>query len=240
MARHFTPEQLHRVRMRHRGYGYLLLVICLVLVLQPLAVDWPVITSLNSITVALVMMLFLTRYSPLRSKKRWIYGLGVSSIGIELIWLTSLAESPGMALHLTIPRLVIWSLFITIFLVRKVRALMLEPYVTLGVLQGAAAGYLLIGYLGAFLLHTLFIFQPIAFNIHYLPSRINPITEPLRVPPSMVAASYEALTAVSNSISSHGYLLGHIGTLVITLLGQLYIAVLIGLVLGRFHQHQER
>ena len=102
--------------------------------------------------------------------------------------------------------------------------------------MGAAAGYLLIGYLGAFLLHTLLILQPLAFNLSYLPAQINPITEPLRAFPSMVTASFEALTTVNNSISSSGYLLGHIATLIITILGQLYVAVLIALVLGRFHQ----
>ncbi|MFZ0408328.1 MAG: hypothetical protein WAM11_09495 [Cyanobium sp.] len=236
----FTKDQLHRIRKRHRGYGYLLVVISVVLLVQPLAVDWPLLTCLNSIAVALVMMVFLTRYSPLEIHKRWLYGLGISAIGFELIWLSTLVHMPSLAKHLTLPHLLIWALFIAYFLVRKVRTLMMEPYVTMGVLQGAAAGYLLIGYLGAFLLHTLLIWQPLAFNLDYLPARINPITEPLRAFPSMVTASLEALTTTSNSISNSGYLLGHIGTLIITILGQLYVAVLIGLVLGRFHQRLPR
>ncbi len=236
MARVFTTDQLHRIRKRHRGYVYLLIVISLVLLVQPLAVDWPLLTSLNSIAVALVMMVFLTRFSPLQVHKRWLYGLGISAIGFELFWLASLVKSPELARHLTFPHLLIWTLFIAFFLVRKVRALMMEPYVTLAVLLGAAAGYLLIGYLGGFLLHTLLIWQPLAFNLDYLPARINPINEPLRAFPSMVTASFEALTTVNNSVSSAGHLLGHIGTLMITILGQLYVAVLIGLVLSRFHQ----
>ena len=232
----FTPDQLRRIRKRHRGYGYQLVVISLVLLVQPLAVDWPLLTSLNSIALAVVMMVFLTRYSPLQVHKRWLYGLGISAIIFELIWLAALADSPALAKHLTILHLLIWAGFITFFLVRKVRTLMLEPYVTLGVLLGAAAGYLLIGYLGAFLLHSLFIFQPLAFDLNYLPAGINPVTEPLRAFPSMVTASFEALTTVGNEISRPGHLQSHIGTLMITILGQLYVAVLIGLVLGRFHQ----
>ena len=236
MTRPFTPEQLQCIRKRHRGYGYLLAVITVVLLIQPLAVDWPLLTSLNAIAVALVMMVFLTRHSPLRLHKRWLYGLGISAIVFEVIWLSSLVKSPELAKHLTVPHLLIWALFISFFLMRKVRTLTIEPYVTMGVLMGAAAGYLLIGYLGAFLLHTLLILQPLAFNLSYLPAHINPITEPLRAFPSMVTASFEALTTVNNSISSSGYLLGHIATLIITILGQLYVAVLIALVLGRFHQ----
>lgn len=236
MTRPFTPEQLQCIRKRHRGYGYLLAVITVVLLIQPLAVDWPLLTSLNAIAVALVMMVFLTRHSPLRRHKRWLYGLGISAIVFEVIWLSSLVKSPELAKHLTVPHLLIWALFISFFLMRKVRTLMIEPYVSMGVLMGAAAGYLLIGYLGAFLLHTLLILQPLAFNLSYLPAQINPITEPLRAFPSMVTASFEALTTVNNSVSSAGYLLGHIATLIITILGQLYVAVLIALVLGRFHQ----
>ena len=232
----FTKDQLIRMRKRHRGYCYLLIVISLVLVLQPLAVTWPLLTSINAIVVALVIMLFLTRYSPLRARKRWLYGLGISAIVFELIWLTAMAHSPALAKHLTLPHLLIWALFIALFLVRKVRALMMEPYVTLGVLLGATTGYLLIGYLGAYLLHSLLIFQPLAFNLNYLPAGINPVTEPLRAFPAMVTGSFEALTAMGNAITSPGHLQSHIGTLIITIIGQLYVAVLIGLVLGRFHQ----
>ena len=236
MTRVFTKDQLVRMRKRHRGYCYLLIVISLVLVLQPLAVTWPLLTSINAIVVALVMMLFLTRYSPLRARKRWLYGLGIGAIVFELIWLAAMAHSPALAKHLTLPHLLIWTLFIAFFLVRKVRALMMESYVTLGVLMGAAAGYLLIGYLGGFLLHSLLIFQPLAFNLAYLPAGINPVTEPLRAFPSMVTASFEALTTMSNAISSSGHLPSHIATLMITIMGQLYVAVLIGLVLIRFDQ----
>ena len=238
-SRTFTPEQLHRIRKRHRGYSYLLTVICLVLLSQPLAVEWPLLNSLCSISVALVMMLFLTRNSPFQLHKKRLYVLGITAILFELVWLTTLAESPGLAKHLTILHLLIWSLFIGSFLLRKVRALMIEPYVTIGVLMGAANGYLLIGYLGAFLLHCLLIWQPLSFDPHYLPAGMNPLNDPLEVFPSMVAASFDALTTVSNSVIRPGHLPGHVGTLAITIMGQLYVAVLIGIVLGRFHQRRQ-
>jgi hypothetical protein len=239
MPQTLTPEHLQCIHKRHRGYVYLLAVISVVLLLQPLAVDWPLLTSSNSIAVASVMMVCLTRYSPLRSTKYWVYGLGVSAISFEVIWLATLARTPELAKHLSIPHLMIWSIFISLFLMRQVRALMIEPFVNLKVLMGATSGYLLIGYLGAFLLHSLLIWQPLAFNSNYLPARINPITEQLRAFPSMVTASFEALTTISNSVCSSGYILARIGTLTITILGQLYVAVLIGLVLSRFQNRLE-
>jgi hypothetical protein len=83
MVHCFTPDQLRRIRKRHRGYGYLLVVITLVLRLQPLATDWPLLTSLGSVALAVVMMVFLTRFSRLQRSKRWLYGLGVSAIVFE-------------------------------------------------------------------------------------------------------------------------------------------------------------
>jgi hypothetical protein len=239
MPQTFTPEHLQCLQKRHRGYVYLMAVLSMVLILQPLAVDWPLITPWNSIAVASVIMMCLTRYSPLRTTKYWVYGLGVSAISFEVIWLATLGRSPELAKHLSIPHLMIWLLFISLFLLRQVRALMMEPIVNLKVLMGATSGYLLIGYLGAFLLHSLLLWQPQAFNSNYLPPGVDPITEQLRAFPSMVTASFEALTTISNSICSSGYLLARIGTLTITILGQLYVAVLIGLVLSRFQNRLE-
>jgi hypothetical protein len=111
-----------------------------------------------------------------------------------------LAESPGLAKPLTIPHLLIWALFIGYFLLRKAHSLIIEPYVTLQVLMGAASGYLLIGYAGGFLLHTLLIWQPDAFELTYLLAGLNPVSNPLRVFPAMVSASFEALPTVSNTV----------------------------------------
>jgi hypothetical protein len=55
----------------------------------------------------------------------------------------------------------------------------------------------------------------------------------------MVAASFDALTTVSDSVIRPGHLPSHVGTLAITIMGQLYVAVLIGIVLSRFHQRRQ-
>ena len=56
------------------------------------------------------------------------------------------------------------------FIERKVRSLILEPYVTVYVLMEACSGYLLIGCAGGFLLHSLMIWHPAAVDPAYLPS----------------------------------------------------------------------
>jgi hypothetical protein len=236
----FTPEQKQRIRRRHRGYAYLLAVVATAVLVQPLALNWPLLTSLNSIIMAMVMMLFLTRNSALRAHKRWLYGLGTSAIVFEVIWLACMVQVPALAKHLTLIHLLLWALFIGVFIVRKVRSLMIEPYVTVYVLMGACSGYLLIGYAGGFLLHSLMIWHPAAIDPAYLPAGIDPIAQPLKVFPAMVSASLEALTTLSNGVSRPGDLGSRVCCLTIAILGQLYVAMLIGLILGRFNQTMRR
>jgi hypothetical protein len=78
MRKPFTPQDEPHIRKHFRGYVYLLLVVSLVVLVQPLALNWPMPPSANSIIM--VMMLFLTRTSLLLVHKRWLYGLGLSAI----------------------------------------------------------------------------------------------------------------------------------------------------------------
>jgi hypothetical protein len=240
MRKPFTPEQKQRIRKRHRGYAYLLAVVALAVLVQPLALNWPLLTSINSIIMAMVMMIFLTRNSAVRVHKSWLYGLGTSAILFEVIWLIGMANLPAFARHLTLIHLLLWALFIGYFILRKVHSLMLEPYVTAYVLMGACSGYLLIGYAGGFLLHSLMIWHPAALDPAYLPAGIDPIAQPLKVFPAMVSASFEALTTLSNGVSRPGDLGSRVCCLTIAILGQLYVAMLIGLILGRFNQTMRR
>ena len=58
------------------------------------------------------------------------------------------------------------------------------------------------------------------------------------VPPS--TGPFEALTTLSNGISRPGDLGSRVCCLGIAILGQLYVAMLFGLILGRFHQTMRR
>ena len=172
----------------------------------------------------------------MRARKRLFYGLGIAAIASELLWLLSLATWPGLGQHLSVVHLLIWTVFIGVFLLRKVRALMLEPYVTQAVVMGAASGYLLIGYLGAFLLHSLLLVHPEAFAFSHLMPGLDPAADPLRAFPAMVVASFGALTTTGSDLGRPGQVLASTGCLAITIVGQLYVAVLIALILGRFHR----
>lgn len=94
-------------------------MVSLAVLVQPLALNWPLLTSINSIIMAMVMMLFLTRNSLLRVHKGWLYGLGSSAIIFELVWLIGMARFPSLAKHLTLPHLLIWALFIGFFWYEK-------------------------------------------------------------------------------------------------------------------------
>ena len=145
MKRAFQREHLARIKRRQSGYRLLLLALSVNLVLQPLAESLPIINSVAPVVLALVIMLCLTRNSALQARKRLLYAIGALAILSEVIWLGCVFQHSPLVLHLAIPRLLIWSLFSGLFLLRMTRALMLEPYVTLSVVMGAAAGYLLIG-----------------------------------------------------------------------------------------------
>ena len=66
------------------------------------------------------------------------------------------------------------------------------------------------------------------------------LAQPLKVFPAMVSSSLEALTTLSNGISRPGDLGSRVCCLTIAILGQLYVAMLIGLILGRFNQTMRR
>ena len=104
-------------------------MVSLAVLMQPLALNWPLLTSLNSISMAMVMMIFLTRNSVLRSHQHWLYGLGTSAIIFELIWLACMVHLPALAKHLTLIHLLLLALFIGGFIVRQARSLMLEPWI---------------------------------------------------------------------------------------------------------------
>jgi hypothetical protein len=66
------------------------------------------------------------------------------------------------------------------------------------------------------------------------------MAHPLKVFPAMVNASFEALTTLSSGISRPGDLGSRVCCLGIAILGKLDGAMLIGLILGRFHQTMRR
>jgi len=83
----------------------------------------------------------------------------------------------------------------------------------------------LIGLLGGVLLNTLFLLHPVAFG--GLPSPADA---------TLTMASLELLTTVGSGALVSSNLAAQAAAFTITLTGQMYVAILIALVLGRFHR----
>jgi hypothetical protein len=152
-----TRQDLQRIRHRHFGYRITLVVQMALLLLLPLAQRLPWLLSLMLCLLALVLMVFLSRYSVLRRTRPLVYGLGGLALLLEFIWHIALVRAPAMAAALTFPHVLVWVLFLVLSTVRKVRTLIREPFVTVSVVLGAASGYLTLGIAGGLLLTTLWL-----------------------------------------------------------------------------------
>jgi hypothetical protein len=235
MSQPLPSEQLDRVRRRHLGYRLQLAAVSVVVLSQPLAQQWVWLTPVEAIGLAMVLMASGTRFSSVGGKA-WMYALGCAAIGTETLWLLTLVTDTSLALQVAIPHLLIWGLFIGFFMLRSIRSLILETYVNASVLMGAAANYLLIGYLGGFLLHTLLLWDQNAFVPELVTPSLHPDLHPLRARPAMVLASFASLTTLGTPVARPQALAVTTACLAIAIVGQLFVAVLIALILGRFHR----
>jgi hypothetical protein len=100
---------------------------------------------------------------------------------------------------------------------------------------GAASGYLLVGIAGGVLLTALWVMHPTAFEPSALPQFAVPLASPLPVAPALMAAAFGLLTTVGTGVLAPPDVSGQVVASVITIAGQLYVAILIALILGRFH-----
>jgi hypothetical protein len=231
-----TPEQIERIRHRHRGYQITLATEVLLLLLLPLAQGYPWLLSVMMVLLAFVLIVFVSRFSPMRQTRPLIYGLGALAIGLEILWHGALSQAPHLGRMLTVPHVFVWLTFLSVGVFRKVKTLVREPYVTVSVVLGATSGYLLIGLAGGLLLTALWAVQPAAFVLTSLPNVKAGNSIDLAVAPALMAASFTMLTTVGTTVLKTSNVAGQVVTTVITILGQLYVAILIALILGRYHR----
>jgi hypothetical protein len=205
------------------------------LLLLPVAQAQIWLLSVLLILLALVLMVFVSRYSPLRKTRPLIYGLGGLAIVLELIWHLALGLWPAVGRALTIPHVIVWLVFLSLAVLRKVKTLTREPFVTVSVVMGAASGYLLVGMAGGLLLTALWVLDPAAFDLTSLPAVGSTAALPnVSVAPALMAASFTMLTTIGTTVVKTSHVGGQVVTTVITVVGQLYVAILIALILGRF------
>ena len=231
-----TREGLRRIRHRHFGYRITLVVEMLLLFLLPAAQQVPWLLSGMLCLLAVVLVGFISRYSVLRRSRPLIYSLGGLAIVLELLWHAGLVWAPPLGRLLTFPHVVVWVVFLLVAVFRKVWTLIREPFVTVSVVLGAASGYLLIGLAGGLLLTALWAVQPAAFVLASLPLVQAGNSIDLAVAPALMAASFTMLTTVGTTVLKTSNVAGQVVTTVITILGQLYVAILIALILGRYHR----
>jgi hypothetical protein len=188
------------------------------------------------IGLAVELVVFVSRFSSLKTGRPLIISLGCLAVLLEVLWHGCLRFAPALGQQMTVPHVVVWTLFLLLAVVRIVKSLIREPYVTVAVVLGAASGYLLVGIAGGVLLTALWVMHPAAFEPSALPPLAVTLGNPLPMAPALMAASFGLLTTVGTGVLSPADVSGQVAAAVITIAGQLYVAILIALILGRFHR----
>lgn len=238
--RGYTRVDVERLRKRHRGYQLTLAMEVLLVLCLPLAELWPALLSLLLVLMAAVLIVFLSRYSLLSRSRSVVYAFGGLAIALEVLWHLLRQLEPHWSVALTVPHVVVWVVFLMFVLIRKVHGLVREPFVTVSVVMGAASGYLLIGIAGGLLFTALWVFQPQAFNLAAIPVAGDGalVLSRLDAAPALMAGALNLLTTAGTALLNPRNVTVQVISSVITVSGQLYVAILIALILGRFHRRR--
>jgi hypothetical protein len=170
-------------------------------------------------------------------RRRWLKNGWLMAAGVELLWQTSLLLAPALAVQLSVLHVVVWLALMLDVLWSLISALAEEPVFSGALVMGAAAGYLLIGFTGGIVLNSLLVLDPSAFQ---LPASRAEHLEHLPVAiaqaPQMIGAAFGSLTTLGSSVLSGQNLTSVSASVAITIVGQLYVAILIAGVLGKPRQ----
>ena len=123
----FTHEQIQRLRHRHRGYILTLATEVLLILMLPFCQSHVWLLSVLLISLAVVLVMTVTRYSPLVSTRPVLYGLCGLALALEGVWHLALAFDPPLGRLVTVPHVIVWLLFFLVALMRKVKTLVREP-----------------------------------------------------------------------------------------------------------------
>ena len=149
---------------------------------------------------------------------------------IEVIWQMALVFDPALAIQLSVVHLVVWLVLMLQLLWNLINALAEEPLFNGDLLMGAAAGYLLVGFTGGIVLNSLLVLDPAAFN---LPAHGHALPEGIGHAPAMLGAAFASLTTIGSPVLKSGSLTSLTASVGITIVGQLYVAIMIAGVLGK-------
>jgi hypothetical protein len=243
------------LRQRHALYRSLLAVEVIALVALPGLQHTPRLVSMVYLVIAAVAVL---QDSPLLPQNRldpssvagmpsylgrrvqlalWhrrhMVSFWVVALGVELIWQAALELNPSLAVRLSMLHLVVWLGLMLMLLWGLVNALAEEPLFNGDLLMGAAAGYLLVGFTGGIVLNSLLVLEPGAFN---LPGHGHALPDGIGHAPTMLGAAFASLTTLGSPVLNTGNLTSLTASVAITIVGQLYVAIMIAGVLGKPRQ----
>lgn len=228
---------------RHRFYRRLLLLCLLVMLSLAFPDSLGLGESIGYLLITALTTLELSGFLEGRPGRSWsdrlFLLLGSANLLAQLYWLLT----PQDRRLSGVPLLLLATLFIGWSLVRLVRALGQEPRVTRPVVSGALAGYLLLGLSGGLVLSVLETIEPGSF-VANTGSEPKALVRP--VASSSGGRSWQLDFARLNyfafvSLSTTGY--GDIiparpparmASVVLGVVGPLYIAVILGVLIGRF------
>ena len=164
-------------------------------------------------------------------RRRWLQYGWLGAAGVEVLWQLSLLVLPVVAVQLSVLHVAVWLALMLYVLWSLMGALAEEPVFNGALLMGAAAGYLLIGFTGGIVLNSLLVLDPAAFSLSgtahtHLPAAIG-------YAPEMLGAAFGSLTTLGSSVLNEKSLTSVSASVGITVVGQLYVAILIAGVLGK-------
>lgn len=237
----YSREFIQRLRLRHRGYIALLIAQVIFLLLLPVAERYPAFQSVLNISLAGVLLGLVSRYTQIKRLNSFFFGLGIFAIALEVIWRLSLDLLPALAHWLTPLHVFAWILFYFMSILRLIKSLIREPFVTVAVVMAAVEGYLLIGVAGGVLMTAMLEMHPAAFDFNILTNGdmthglVHTPNAVSLFSPVLMAASFNLLTTVGSGVVNSGDTTSQVVVTIITVSGQLYVAILIALILGRSH-----
>jgi len=233
-------SEWRRKRRRERIYE-LLLGLCL-LVLSSFA--FPRFTWLGSLGYALIALLLtqlvMIRKPVLSLQDRLYQGLGLVALSALLLWLLTPVrwESSGVPLVLSWGVLVGWSV------IRLVERLASERRVTTAMLMGAAAGYLLLGLTSGLVMSAVETIQPGSFEpldvpIEDVAGENNTVIGSAPVFAQINYFAFICLTTVGFGDINPELPLARMLAVTTGIAGPLYLAVVMGVLIGRYSGDRE-
>jgi hypothetical protein len=163
-------------------------------------------------------------------RRQRLVNFWIVALAVELLWQAALEFNPRLAVQLSVLHLVVWLSLMLVVLWGLVKALAEEPLFNGDLLMGAAAGYLLVGFTGGIVLNSLLVLDPAAFN---LPVHGHALPDGIGHAPAMLGAAFASLTTIGSPVLKSGSLTSLTASVGITIVGQLYVAIMIAGVLGK-------